>query len=109
MNIGIIFSMLFKSDLLTEHSNKSPARTGNPTLRHGLPKGVETGSGSGVNLRLIIVVGRRTRQIPLNLARLPNPQAHSNVKDHEDAHGENEEEERAELVNRIIPRVNIFI
>jgi len=40
-------------------------------------------------------------QVALNLARLPDLQAHSDVEDDQDEHGEEEEEEGAQLVHWI--------
>ena len=43
-------------------------------------------------------------QISLDLRSLPDSEAHPDVEDDEDSHGKDEEDERGELVQRIVLR-----
>jgi hypothetical protein len=52
-------------------------------------------------LRVVVAVERGAGQVALDLAGLPDLQTHADVQDHQDEHGEDEEEEGAELVHRI--------
>ena len=50
----------------------------------------------------VVAVEGGPGQVPLYPAGLPDPEPHADVQDHQDEHGEDEEQEGAQLVNGVV-------